>query len=392
MLLLLLLLLSGNVAANVMDMGVNGGVSWVSDADGVGMDKVYSEYIAQHRKSFANHSEFLMRRNIFIDNYKRIQDINGKNLSWRAGINMFTDMTPEEVAQVLNPVVGVNYVKIKTGMSGSTETKSPQSGLYVKRLTAWFMKKRASCETIDWVSKRKVSPVKMQGSCGSCWMFAANDALESSWAIQRDLDMSKAKDNQIFSVQQAGECAFDHWRRLNPSFNGNICGGGWSTLVFDTVTETNDYVVLKESAFPYQGRHLGYCPAYTYQSSRTQKHKWRYSGGYDGIVSGEYNTANGMLLKKMLRKRPQPVYLLADANFMYYQSGIYQTTGITNNGVNHAVLAVGFKECGGERYWTIKNSWSKNWGESGYMRLAMTDDAYGTANMYNTVMNTPEHI
>lgn len=382
MLLLLLLLLSSNVANVMCDSG-----------GGIGMNNVYSDYVAHHRKSFANHAEFLMRRNIFIDNYLRIQEINKqKNLTWRAGVNMFTDMTPEEVAQVLNPVVGVNYVKIKTGMTGEQLSKSNGQEFYVKRLSAWFGLKRASCETVDWVAKGKVSPIKSQGTCGSCWMFAANDALESAWAIQKGLNMSKANNDKLFSVQQAGECAFEQWRRLNPSFNGNICGGGWSTLVFDMVTETNDFGFLKESAFPYQGRHLRYCPAYTYQNSRTMRPKWKYSGGYDSIVSGEYNIGNSALLKKMLRKRPQPVYLLADANFMYYQSGIFQTGGIQNNGVNHAVLAVGFKECSGERYWTIKNSWSKNWGESGYMRVAMTDDPYGTANMYNTIMNTPVHV
>jgi hypothetical protein len=247
-------------------------------------------------------------------------------------------------------------------------------------------------------------------------MFAANDALESSWAIKKGADIANAGVNTMFSVQQAGECAFDYWRKLNPSFNGNICGGGWSTLVFDAATQQADYSALKESAFPYMGRHLGYCPAYTFKAWKTGVPKWKYTGGYNGpIVAGEYNTNNAQLLKKMVRMRPQPVYVLADANFMYYQSGVFQTGNIANNGVNHAVLAVGFRDCacsgtstrdcacsgstrdcacsggGGCRYWVIKNSWSKDWGEAGYMRMALTNDAYGTANMYNTIMNTPVH-
>ena len=44
--------------------------------------------------------------------------------------------------------------------------------------------------------------------------------------------------------------------------------------------------------------------------------------------------------------------------FLYYNSIIRYSA------VNHAVLLTGY----GTNYWIIKNSWSRGWGEAGYIK------------------------
>ena len=57
-------------------------------------------------------------------------------------------------------------------------------------------------------------------------------------------------------------------------------------------------------------------------------------------------------------------------SFQSYKSGVYNDAQCVGD-VNHAVLLVGFGE--DERYgkyWKIKNSYGKNYGESGYIRMS----------------------
>ena len=48
-------------------------------------------------------------------------------------------------------------------------------------------------------------------------------------------------------------------------------------------------------------------------------------------------------------------------------------------GANHAVLAIGYGNENGRDYWLVKNSWGTNWGENGFVKIAMGTCAIETS-------------
>lgn len=82
-------------------------------------------------------------------------------------------------------------------------------------------------------------------------------------------------------------------------------------------------------------------------------------------------------LKAQLRKQPVSVAIQADQRFFQlYSSGIFSDTRCGTQ-LDHAVTLVGYGKDGDQGYYIMRNSWGTRWGESGYMRMAMTGDGPG---------------
>ena len=67
-----------------------------------------------------------------------------------------------------------------------------------------------------------------------------------------------------------------------------------------------------------------------------------------------------------------PLAVNVDAsNFNSYEKGIFDGCDYTKNiDINHVVVLVGYgTDENGIDYWIIRNSWTTNWGENGFMRL-----------------------
>lgn len=58
---------------------------------------------------------------------------------------------------------------------------------------------------------------------------------------------------------------------------------------------------------------------------------------------------------------------------MQYSGGIISDPSCGTN-VNHGALAVGYGFENGMEYYLVKNSWGTQWGDNGYVKIAITEN------------------
>lgn len=262
----------------------------------------FQEWKQQFGMSFRQEEESY-RRMIFLKNVDIIEKHNADHTqTYKMGLNQFSALTDAEFqAAYLNPKV-------------RTVTKSDDSTV------------NAVIGDVDWRSQGKISPVKNQGSCGSCWAFSAIGVLES-WALFKSQTVN-------LSEQQLVDCS--------GSYGNEGCNGGFN---YKGLAYVKDHGVTTQSAYPYTAKT---------QTCKTQGGAFKITGVT--TVKGCTNLQNAI--------QNHPLGVSADAtNWSRYSSGVFSNCG---RNLNHDILLVGYSATA----YTIKNSWGASWGENGFIRLA----------------------
>ena len=213
--------------------------------------------------------------------------------------------------------------------------------------------------TLDWRGSPADSPVKDQAMCGSCWAFGTIGGLEA--AVWRATGSAV-----LLSEQQLVDCAWSPRSYAGKSPNAG-CFGGFQTSAYEWLFAQG--AAASEAAYPYRGVN-GLCDSDAPAAVRFKgKYVW-VGGGDDG------------LREALLTKGPMTVSVDAAADdFALYRSGIYNNTACATRlkRLDHAVLISGYGRdpATGQAYWLVKNTWSRLWGEGGYIRIAAQPDGCG---------------
>ncbi|XP_014875733.1 cathepsin L1-like [Poecilia latipinna] len=289
------------------------------------LDQHWELWMNRYNKTYHQKEEG-WRRMVWEKNLKKIELHNlehsmGKH-SYRQGMNHFADMTKEEFRQI---------------MHGYKPKAELQVGTLFKKSS--FLNVPAS---VDWRTEGYVTPVKDQARCASCWAFSATGCLEGQLfrATRRLVSLSE---------QNLMDCS---------RYLGNKgCNGGWAKMAFQYVHENGG--LDSEESYPYQAKDNLQC---FYNAS----YNAIFVDGYASIPSGSEED----LMEAVATMGPISVSIDASHDsFQFYQSGVYYEENCSSERLNHGVLLVGYGYSD-QDYWIVKNSWSENWGNNGYIHMA----------------------
>ncbi|XP_019389474.1 PREDICTED: pro-cathepsin H [Crocodylus porosus] len=291
----------------------------------------FRSWMLQHGKWYGD-EEYYSRLRIFASNKRRVERHNAGNHSFQMGLNAFSDLTFAEFKK--------RFLWSEPQNCSATRGNLPRSS--------------GPCPSaIDWRKKGNyVTPVKNQGSCGSCWTFSTTGCLESAIAI-------KTGKLLMLSEQQLVDCA--------QNFNNHGCSGGLPSQAFEYILYNKG--LMGEDTYPYRAEN-GTCKFQPDKAIAFVKE----------VVNITLYDEQGMM-EAVGTHNPVSFAFQVTEDFMQYSKGVYTNPHCekTPDKVNHAVLAVGYGVENGMPYWIVKNSWGTYWGMDGYFHIERGKNMCGLA-------------
>ena len=288
----------------------------------------FQKFMTKYNKKYESMNEFLSRFETFRRNFHLLYESNG---SFTTGVTKFSDMTQSEFAK--------NYLTLNLDPLDNTNFE-----------TVTINKFGAAPPSFDWRNAGRVSPVKNQGKkCSCCYAFSTIANLES-------LYMAKTGVMTPLSEQMIIDCDPDH----------GGCSGGLMQYSVDWIKKNGG--IMAEKDYPFRD-YKGPC------QKKEEKYVDLKVTGYKKLGNPQktWDCVDENQVKEFLYENG-PLMAALNGDFLKgYTGGIIDISSrkCHSSGINKAALIVGYGNEGSTNmdYWIVKNSWGKDWGESGYFRI-----------------------
>jgi cysteine peptidase B len=311
--------------------------------------EAFEAFKTKYNKQYSAGEEPL-RLQRFVNSLEKIVQMNSEVEDSVFGITKFSDLSPEEFAS--------QYLTYKPRVERENESYTvfqPSSSL--RGVSA------GTPTNFDWRDEGKVTAVKDQGGCGSCWAHSAVEGIETSSAI-------KGYPLTELSVQQLVSCdSTDAGCRggdLPPAFEYVMKAGGLATASSYPYTS---------GSFPWRS---GTCESFSVQSGTTVKsYEYATEPCFGSCTSQDEDT-----LAKNVANGGAPSICVDASAWQNYRGGVMTSKSCSSSyrSLDHCVQLTGYHGYGtSSGYWIVRNSWAEDWGEDGYIYLEMGTNTCGVA-------------
>jgi cathepsin L len=296
--------------------------------------------------------EYNRRLALFQAELAKVEVTNARNARegrlWKAGVHPFMDWTEAERRSM-------NGYKPSHKKGHKSAVSLLHSSMRAFGHTNATHTRRVDLDEVSSVSGGLTAdagpPIRNQGNCGSCWAISAAEAVEAQ--LQRS-----GSDARV-SAQAFVDCV------PNPQHCGGSggCDGATGELAY---AFARDYGIPLEADLPYTAR-TEQCPENPLSGAYPAPTRVRVSG-WTALPSNKAQPLMQALVQR------GPVVIAVDGNNWFnYENGIFDDCP-KDATLGHAVLAKGYGQEAGNNFWLIQNSWGREWGEKGHIRLIRHDE------------------
>lgn len=281
---------------------------------GISQLRQWYAWKAFHGKEYESDAEEQARIEIWAENMQKIMTHNLEGHSYNLAMNGFGDLASSEYRD--------RFLKARTKTGAQFQP-------------AYSHRNKPVPKEVDWRKAGVVTPVKNQGALGASWAYSATGSLEGQHAI---------KNGTLVPLSD---------RNLVDCCNCQSVSGAFTYVMENHGIDT-------AAGYPTQGP-VGVC-------HYDPKHIGATCTGYRVLPRG----SEWDLQVAIANVGPISAYIDAShSSFQLYSSGVYDEPACSSTPVlDHTVLIVGYGTYSGQDYWLVKNSWGREWGMDGYIKMS----------------------